>query len=55
MRHAAPRAASNRKLNRAAQIALAATVYAIAGLSICTTTLTATLTLWSFWQWLGVD
>ena len=55
MRHAAPRTASNRKLNRAAQIALGVTVYAIVGLSVCTITLTAALTLWSLWQWLGVN
>ena len=55
MRHAAPHAASNRKPSRAAQIALGAAIYAIVGLSICTITLTAALTLWSLWQWLGVN
>ena len=55
MRHAAPRATSNRKPKRAAQIALSAAVYAIAGLSTCTITLTAVLALWSLWQWLGVN
>lgn len=55
MRHAAPRTAGDHKLNRAAQIALSIAVYAIAGLSACTITLTAALTLWSLWQWLGVN
>lgn len=55
MRHAAHRAASDRKPNRAARIALGAAVYAVAALSICTITLTAALTLWSLWQWLGVN
>lgn len=55
MRHAAPRTAGDHKPSRAAQIALGAAVYAVAGLSICTTTLTATLSLWALWQWLGVN
>ena len=55
MRHAAPHATSDRKLRRAGQIALGAAVYAIVGLSVCTITLTAALTLWSLWQWLGVN
>lgn len=55
MRHAAPRAASDRKPNRAAQLTLGAAVYTIVGLSVCTITLTAALTLWSLWQWLGVN
>ena len=55
MRHAATRTPSDRKLNRAAQIALGAAVYAVVGLSICTITLTAALTIWSLWQWLGVN
>lgn len=55
MRHAALHATSNRKLSRAGQIALAVAIYAVAGLSVCTITLTAALTLWSLWQWLGVN
>lgn len=55
MRHAAPRAASGRNLGRAAKIALGAAIYAIAGLSVCTITLTAALTFWSLWQWMGVN
>lgn len=53
MRHAAPRTANGRKLSRAAQIILGAAVYAIASLSICTIALTAALSIWSLWQWLG--
>ena len=55
MRHAAPRTASNRKLGRVAQIALGAAIYAVVGLSVCVITLTAALSLWSLWQWLGVN
>ena len=55
MRHAASRAASNRKPRRAAQIILGAAIYAIVGLSVCTITLGAALTLWSLWQRLGVS
>jgi len=55
MRHAAPHTTNDRKLSRAAQIALGAAIYAIVGLSICATSLTAALTLWSLWQWLGVN
>lgn len=55
MRHAAPREASDRKLSRAARIALAATIYTIAGLSVCAITLAATLALWGLWQQLGVN
>ena len=55
MRHAAPLAASDRKLSRAAQIILGAALYAVVGLSVCTITLTAALTIWSLWQWLGVN
>lgn len=54
MRHAAPRTASDRRPKRAAQIALSVAVYAVAGMSVCTITLTAALTIWSLWQWLGV-
>lgn len=55
MRHAAPHTASNRKLRRPGQLALGVAVYAVAGLSICTITLTASLALWGLWQWLGVN
>lgn len=55
MRHAAPRTASDRKLSRGAQLTLGAALYAIVGLSVCTIALTATLALWSLWQWLGVN
>lgn len=55
MRHAAPHATSGRRLGRVAQLALGAALYAIVGLSVCTITLTAALTLWSLWQWLGVN
>lgn len=55
MRHAAPRTARDRKPVRAAQIILGAAIYAIAALSACTITLTATLSLWTLWQWLGVN
>lgn len=55
MRHASPRTARGRKPSRAARIALGAIVYAIACLSACAIFLTATLALWSLWQWLGVN
>lgn len=55
MRHAAPHTASNRELGRVGQLAVGAAIYAIAGLSACTITLTATLALWSLWQWMGVN
>lgn len=56
MRHAAPRDSSlNRQLNRAGELVFAGIAYAIAGLSACLITLGAALTIWGFWQWLGVD
>lgn len=55
MRHAAPRTTINRKLNRAGSLALGAAIYAVVGLSVCTITLAAALTLWSLWQRLGVN
>lgn len=56
MRHAAPRGnAPDRQLKRAGQLVFGAIVYAIVGLSVCTITLTAALTLWNLWQWLGVN
>lgn len=53
MRHATP--ASRRPLSRAAQLALAATIYAIAGLATGLITLGSALTVWGLWQWLGVN
>lgn len=55
MRHAAPRTTVGRKTSRVVSVALGAVIYAVVGLSICTITLTAALTLWSLWQWLGVN
>lgn len=55
MRHAAPRTASNRKLGQAARLLSGAAIYTIAGLAVCTITLTAALAFWSLWQWLGVN
>ena len=55
MRHAAHKTAGNHNPGRAAQIALGAAIYAIAGLAACTTTLGAFLALWGLWQWLGVN
>lgn len=55
MRHAAPHTASDRKLSLAAQLTLGAALYAIAGLSVCTTTVAAALALWYLWQLLGVN
>lgn len=55
MRHAAPRTAPRRTPGRAAQIALGAAAYAIAGLSACLITLGSALALWGLWQWLGVN
>lgn len=53
MRHAVP--TDRRPLSRAAEIALCAAAYAIAGLSTCLITLGAALTIWGLWQWLGVN
>lgn len=53
MRHAAP--TGSRPLSRAAQLALGAAAYAIAGLSAGLTTLGAALAIWGLWQWLGVN
>lgn len=55
MRHAAPTASSDRKLNRAGQLVFAGIAYAIAGLSTCLITLGFVLTMWGLWQWLGVN
>lgn len=53
MRHAAP--TSSRPLSRAAQLALGAATYAIAGLSTGLTALGAALAIQGLWQWLGVN
>lgn len=55
MRHAAPTASIDRKLNRAGQLIFAGIAYAIAGLATALTTLGATLTIWGLWQWLRVN
>lgn len=55
MRHAAPRTASDRKLNRAGELVFASIAYAIAGLSACLITLGSALAIWGLWQWLGVN
>lgn len=55
MRHAAPAASIDRKLNRAGQLIFAGIAYAIAGLSTCLITLGSALAIWGLWQWLGVN
>ena len=55
MRHAAPSASIDRKLNRAGQLIFAGIAYAIAGLSTCLITLGSALAIWGLWQWLGVS
>ena len=55
MRHAAPTASIDHKLNRAGQLIFAGIAYAIAGLSTCLITLGAALAIWGLWQWLGVN
>ena len=55
MRHAAPGNNTDRKRNRAGQLAFAGIAYAIAGLSTCPITLGAALAIWGLWQWLGVN
>ena len=55
MRHAAPAARSDRKLNRAGQLVFAGIAYAIAGLATGLITLGFAITIWGFWQWLEVD
>ena len=54
MRHAAPTPTAG-PAGRAAQLALGALTYAIAGLSACLITLGAALAVWGLWQWLGVN
>ena len=55
MRHAAPTASTDRKLNRAGQLIFAGIAYAIAGLTAGLITLGSALTIWGLWQWLGVN
>ena len=55
MRHAAPTASTDHKLNRAGQLVFAVIAYAIAGLAVGLTTLAAALAIWGLWQWLGVN
>lgn len=55
MRHAAARPTRHQPTSRAAQLALGAITYAIAGLSTCLITLGSALTIWWLWQWLGVN
>ena len=56
MRHAAPRNnALDRRLNRIGELIFAGIAYTIAGLTTGLITLGAALTIWSLWQWLGVN
>lgn len=55
MRHAAPPASIDRKLNRAGQLVFAGLAYAVAGLATGLITLGGALTIWGLWQWLGVN
>lgn len=55
MRHAAPTASIDRKLNRAGQLIIAGITYAIAGLAAGLTTLASVIAVWGLWQWLGVN
>ena len=55
MRHAAPRATTDRKLNRAGEFILAGIAYAIAGLAAGLITLGSVLAVWDLWQRLGVN
>lgn len=55
MRHAAPAASTDRKLNRAGQLVFAGIAYAIAGLATGLITLGSAVTIWGLWQWLGVN
>ena len=55
MRHAAPRAAIDRKLNRAGELIFAGIAYAIAFASTALVTLGSVLAIWGLWQWLGVS
>lgn len=55
MRHAAPTASIDRKLNRAGQLIFAGIAYAIAGLAAGLIALGSTVAVWGLWQWLGVN
>lgn len=55
MRHAAPPTAPSRPASRAAQLALGAFTYTIAGLTTILVTIGSALTIWGLWQWLGVN
>jgi hypothetical protein len=55
MRHAAAPTARPRPSGRAAQLALGAIAYAIAGLSAGLITLGSAIAIWGLWQWLGVN
>lgn len=55
MRHAAPRSATDRKLNRAGELVFAGIAYAIAGLAVGLITLGSAITVWGLWQWLEVN
>lgn len=55
MRHAAPAASVDRKLNRAGQLTFAVIAYIIAGLGVGLSTLGFAFAAWALWQWLGVN
>ena len=55
MRHAAPHARGDRKLNRAGQLVFAGIAYVIAGLATGLITLGSAIAIWGLWQWLGVN
>lgn len=55
MRHAAPRNNLDRRLNRAGELVFAGIAYTIAGLTTGLITLGSAVTIWSLWQWLGVN
>lgn len=55
MRHAAPAASTDRKLNRAGQLVFAGIAYTIAGLTAGLATIGSALAIWGLWQWLGVS
>lgn len=55
MRHAAPRTAIDRKLNRAGELVFAGIAYAIAGLAVGLATLGSAFAVWCLWQWLEVN
>lgn len=55
MRHAAPTASVDRKLNRAGQLIFAGIAYAITGLAAGLIALGSIIAIWCLWQWLGVN